>query len=364
MSNNNNRVVIVPFDNNEETTVTDLQAMLFDLDITEPINTIKRLILLNNKSPTVVKLLGSIDKLRSLEELYVISCNLTFLPVSVCKLKELRILNLTNNSLKHLPNEIVNLTNLRELDLSHTLFEELPLTISQMKSIKILHLNRLLCIKDFEVEITKLIRLSKLKILYITHNLINAIPDSLLQLTQLETLDISNNFIKELPLGLLNLKKLRLLNINENSLKTLPLFIIYMQYLKFEYQGNNIHSELHPAVSRWLHACNNVSEQELPLTQNGYISALRFINKYTKDYNYSDKLKTSELMKALNQHIRSEDKEMYRIECRDHTKHMIYRLTFKEMLELLLLHYVNGNNLRGFKNPFNNKVPYAITKIN
>ena len=64
--------------------------------------------------------------------------------------------------------------------------------------------------------------LENLEELYADHNLLNAVPDSLIDCQRLKTLDISENDILSLPEELGDLEDLCELNVSENRISSLP----------------------------------------------------------------------------------------------------------------------------------------------
>ena len=120
----------------------------------------------------------------NLKRLYINSCQLEYLPISVSNLSKLSQLYLAQNKLTSLPEEIGNLTRLNKLYVSNNQLKTLPESIGQ---------------------------LSRLKYLDLSENQISELPQSLKGLTNLLNLRIDGNPIEDLSI-LQTLPKLKNIN--------------------------------------------------------------------------------------------------------------------------------------------------------
>ena len=137
-----------------------------------------------------------------------------FLP-SVCfELISLRKLVLSRNRLTGLPHEISNLANLEVLLLDQNELEEIP-SLKDLESLLIL---------DFTSnKLEKVPVLNKtLKVLLVSSNLLQELPNSLGDLSNLEYLQANNNCISYIPDSISKLTHLHRLEICSNELRALP----------------------------------------------------------------------------------------------------------------------------------------------
>lgn len=132
----------------------------------------------------------------------------------------LTFLNLQHNRLTTLPDDIQYLKNLKDLNLSHNrvttnaaydLLRELPRLTSLW-----VHHNQLV---EVPQSLTKLVQLRNL---YIEHNFLTTFPTEIQQLQRLWVLHAGHNRFKELPVALADMPGLKLLHINNNEIASIP----------------------------------------------------------------------------------------------------------------------------------------------
>ena len=129
-------------------------------------------------------ILERISKIKSLEELYMGFCNLSFMPEIISELSQIKSLSLRGN-----------------------LFSEIPAAITRMKSLIYLDMG------DNQITIInpEICQLKQLEVLDLSKNIINKIPDAISDLIYLKELYIHDNKITEVsPFlhKLINFKKL------------------------------------------------------------------------------------------------------------------------------------------------------------
>jgi len=179
----------------------------------------------------------------------------TVVPSGVTKTAGGRVvsLNLSNQvlgtaGLKQIPDRVFTLTGLQELYLSKNVLSALPFELTELK---------------------------KLRVLDVGDNEISEVPSWIGDLQNLERLDLRNNEFSDLPASLYTLKKLKYLQmwgndlstlsddiskltsleelyLERNRLKSLPVTITKMKALKYLDYGYNYLCNLPPAVHEWM----------------------------------------------------------------------------------------------------------------
>ncbi|XP_034935086.1 leucine-rich repeat protein 1-like isoform X2 [Chelonus insularis] len=167
---------------------------------------------------------------RTTEELNISGLDRKSFDRQILRLQSLRILNLSNNFIERLPTELgVLLPHLVELNLSQN-------RLGQCNNrTKWLWLNG--------VNITKSLRL-----LDLSSNQIQLLPNQIGKLKKLCTLNISNNQLKQLPSSIGNLTQLKFFDFSSNNINILPATIrnLHLDHLnvygnfKVDYQDDNI----------------------------------------------------------------------------------------------------------------------------
>ncbi len=186
---------------------------------------------------TLDTLAYNFTRLKNLELLSLISCQLRNVPESVTNLKRLKYLNLSQNKIKFLDNRIGNLDSLIELDLSQNKLINLPNDLSKLQSLEQLNLynNKLTILSE------TVCQLNNLRDLDFRYNNIKSLPKEILNLKSIESLDFSNNeslnitneFAKEINRKLPNLKSIVLINTNHTDNQILDLIKIFKDKVIF-----------------------------------------------------------------------------------------------------------------------------------
>ncbi|PNF42809.1 hypothetical protein B7P43_G13605 [Cryptotermes secundus] len=169
-------------------------------------------------------------------------------------------LKLTGRKLKDFPNagEKYNLSDTVIADLSKNRFGELPVEVTEFYFLERLYLyhNTIRSIPDSVVYLQSLIYLDlsrnqlsvlpstlcqlPLEVLLVANNKLVALPEELGRMKTLAELDASCNEISHLPPQLGELSVLKSLNIRRNHLVELPIEIVYLRLVKLDISGNRI----------------------------------------------------------------------------------------------------------------------------
>ncbi|OAD57513.1 Leucine-rich repeat protein 1 [Eufriesea mexicana] len=137
---------------------------------------------------------------RTTEELYLVGLNRKSFDRQILKLQSLRILNLSNNQICSLPNELGTLQHLQQLILSQNRLH---------KSLKWIWLDQIA------------VR-SNLKLLDISNNMLQKLPQQIGKLDGLINLKASQNMLTYIPQSLGKLHKLKYLDLSKNNLHCMP----------------------------------------------------------------------------------------------------------------------------------------------
>lgn len=310
---------------------------------------------LNNKN--VIYLLPYLHKFKNLKSLTLAWCNIPSLPDNIGKLKLLEELNLFGTQISLLPESLFDLINLKDLNISNTNISQISSNISKLVNLQSLDLSMLQLI-NINNDLNNLTSLTNLHSLSLESVGLNEIPLQIFcQFTNLRFLDLTGNRISDIPIGILNLNKLEKFNLMNNLLTALPIYLIYMQPMKMLYDNNVL---LHPAVYRWLYDKNAY----LPLTQEGHSVALKFADKYMQHYAYNGILQTKKLFQDFRLRLMWDELVDCKRKCDNKNIHIVLRLTFEELFELLLIYQRDNNNFNEFKKKLLQvDIPYTISKI-
>jgi len=179
--------------------------------------------------------------------------SLTDTSIDIYQLTALKILNLAGNYLSWISADILRLTDLVCLDLSRNRFEKFPPFIGDLVSLQELFLGNRdphgIPIWPSSNRFTEIphtiMRLTRLSVLSLEHEVLQSFPSTICQLTQLKNLSLSNNTaIKEIPASIGLLKLLTELDISNTHLEQLPPEIGELVCLKELHAQNNLLSTL------------------------------------------------------------------------------------------------------------------------
>ena len=132
------------------------------------------------------------------------------------KFKNLEYLSLRGDRLRSLPPQLFELERLKVLDLSDNDLDLLPEEFTNLRSLEELYLDQALKL-DFDQALAVLGGLPNLKVLSMKNDSLLVIPESIADLNRLETLDLGGNKFTELPSGLLKLRNLKELYLDRES---------------------------------------------------------------------------------------------------------------------------------------------------
>jgi len=140
------------------------------------------------------------------------------LPTVLLSLDHIQELNLVSNNLSHLPSNLTLLTALSKIQLSKNKFEEIPPPIYQLSSLAALDM------ADNSVSLVPALppNLVTLEELHLQGNRLGTIPRSIGQLVSLKVLDLSFNQIAVLPDEIGSCASLLELRIHSNNMRILP----------------------------------------------------------------------------------------------------------------------------------------------
>jgi Leucine-rich repeat (LRR) protein len=174
-----------------------------------------------------------LDKITTLQRLWIEGCRLTEIPSFVGKQVKLERLLLRNEFITRLPDFLSPLTNLKDIH-----FDNMPIT----------HLPSF--IGDW----------SKLTRIYITRLPLVALPDSIGKLTQIESLSVRFSKLRSLPDSLGKLVRLKILSLNNSELHSLPDSFKHLQNLRTLGIASGLFSTI-PDVVKQL---RNLTRLEMP----------------------------------------------------------------------------------------------------
>ncbi|KAJ8934464.1 hypothetical protein NQ314_013339 [Rhamnusium bicolor] len=136
---------------------------------------------------------------------------------------------------------IMNLMKLRILDLSNNCIEYIPEELSKLPNLKELNVSHNLLGKAslkqwswMEGYLSK-----SLLLLDMSYNELTFVPNQICKLHKLTTLNLNNNSIKTLPAGIGNLRNLRIFSASNNSLVVLPGSIKKLKLQSIDISNNN-----------------------------------------------------------------------------------------------------------------------------
>ncbi|VDM42769.1 unnamed protein product [Toxocara canis] len=242
-------------------------------EITEGLCRCKKLRSLSLAQNKILRIPAAIGSLTALQELYLEDNELSDLPEELIKCSNLQILDLRLNLLTRLPDVVMRLSSLTHLYLFETSLTQLPPDIDKLHNLRCLDVreNQLralppaICqlkhLRELDLgrnELTHLVinfflplnigSLEKLEDVYLDHNMLSTLPDSLTSCGQLTTLDVSQNDLCSLPKQIGDLEQLSELCIAENRIAALPDSIGRLKKLTLLKADSNALAELTPSL--------------------------------------------------------------------------------------------------------------------
>ncbi|KAK0159235.1 hypothetical protein PV328_010142 [Microctonus aethiopoides] len=145
------------------------------------------------------------------------------------------IADLSKNRFGELPEEVTEFAFLEKLYLYHNAIRVIPETIVMLQSLSYLDLSRNQ-LTSLPREVCKL----PLQILLVAYNRLTCLPDELGRMTVLAELDVGCNEITSLPPRIGDLPRLRSFDLRSNLLVHLPIELTYLRLVKLDISGNRI----------------------------------------------------------------------------------------------------------------------------
>jgi len=215
---------------------------------------LERLYLNDNDLMSLPPVLQQLPKLRHLNA----SKNEIFTIAGIEKIKSLQSVYLQNNSLRSLPRNLGDLHHLEILFLEDNNLTRLPTSIQYLKSLKSLYLKKN-SLTDLPYSIGGL---HNLKALYVEYNQLDELPQSIDRLKNLEFLDLEGNKLRSIPAEIAGMKNLIRLDLSYNQMTYVTSSI---RNLRFLYKLDLSHNQLHDLPSAFKQL---TSLEELNLTGN------------------------------------------------------------------------------------------------
>jgi Leucine-rich repeat (LRR) protein len=226
--------------------VTKLRLKGLGIDSLSGISEFHNLTVLDLENNELENLPKEIGRLPYLGELNLAHNRLKGLPKSVGRLKNLYELNLGYNLIEDLPEEVGDLENLKQLYLRNNLLQEIPKAISELgETLTVLHLSNnplkeatlpeLYYLDELDLSSTQLRAFPRglhnaLGYLDLCDNGIESLePEDVAHLSRLRVLDLSGNPLETLPDDIADLGSLVWLGLERTQLQAIPVWLREMQ---------------------------------------------------------------------------------------------------------------------------------------
>ncbi len=170
-----------------------------------------------------------------IHEIIIDNSQLEVLPDTIRAMQFLNTIKITNTNLKHVTSQIYAIGKLRVIDFSRCKLDSMPtvLSVRHWSHLNLSHNN----ITDFP----HIKRFYTLQELDLSHNKIEALPDSIDQYLYLTKMNLENNQLRKIPDSLQSLSPLKYLNISGNQIKVIPPTIQHLENLEeFNFSNNQI----------------------------------------------------------------------------------------------------------------------------
>ncbi|XP_064408986.1 DISP complex protein LRCH3 isoform X2 [Latimeria chalumnae] len=143
--------------------------------------------------------------------------------------------DLSKNRLSDIPEEICQLISLEALWMYHNCVRSIPQSIANLQALTYLNIGR-----NQLTTLPPYLCCLPLKVLIISNNKLAALPDSIGSLASLRQLDASCNELQSLPTQIGNLESLRDLNVRRNHITTLPDELSELPLVRVDFSCNRI----------------------------------------------------------------------------------------------------------------------------
>ncbi len=217
---------------------------------------------------------GYVEKRNRIIKLSISNLKLDYIPESIENLNELKALHMGGNYLTKISDPILTLRNLEILEAWDNRIESIPNDIGVLEKVWRLHLagNK---ITELPFSIGNL----PMKKLYLKHNNVSYVPESIGNWINLDVFGLPLNNLPSLPETINGWKNVRVISVWQNKLRTLPDVQLNVKELRI---NNNYFTEVPPRVYKikqlrklWL---NSNQLTEIPEIPSGYLQNLWFLD--------------------------------------------------------------------------------------
>ena len=171
------------------------------------------------------------------EKRFKLSQGLTEFPLELFAFAEqIEILDLGGNELSDLPDDFYRFSNLKILFLTDNVFEHVPEVLAQCEKLEMIAFksNRVKTVAENSLP-------RSTRWLILTNNQIESLPHSMGELTQLRKLALAGNQLSSLPASMENCRELELVRLAANQLATLPEWLLSLPKLAWlGFSGNPV----------------------------------------------------------------------------------------------------------------------------
>lgn len=141
-----------------------------------------------------------------------------WLKLHAIDLSNVECMDMSSIGLTGLPIKIASLDQIKIIDLSNNSLDVLPDTFFLLKNIELLNLSY----NNFSEIPKKISKLKNLKRFFMSANRLKSFPDEFFKLENIESFHVRRNMIEEIPDRICQMKKLKCLFIQGNPLKFIP----------------------------------------------------------------------------------------------------------------------------------------------
>ena len=178
-----------------------------------------------NDATLLNEIIGHLATIPTLTSLKLTDNELCVVPPSIEQMKQLKFLNLGYNDIEQIPPFIAGMTSLEHINLELNNLYSIP-DLSRLTSLKVLNVSS----NELEVLPDSICNLTAMQELYVSRNKLSKLPDELGKLEKLHVLDIGNNSLRSMP-PIRTLKELRIFDASVNLFESIPDEIFEMDSL-------------------------------------------------------------------------------------------------------------------------------------
>lgn len=224
----------------------------------------------------VYDLTSALENKETTKALFIHNRALDIFPEEIFQLSNLVQLELSLNRLSSIPEKILQLQQLQIVNFNKNRFQAIPAFICQLSHLQKVSFNKnkivdfsnivnhkniqSISLIDNRIEhFPELDHISKLSVLQLSNNNINALPVHMNRLRNLTVLEIASNQLTRLAAAIGKCTDLQKLNIAHNKIKTIPRSIKNLQQLSSLIANNNQINQLHADFAK----CKNLRTIDL-----------------------------------------------------------------------------------------------------